>query len=29
VKFVMPLRPREKKTFSYELTTRHGINVRR
>lgn len=27
VKFVLPLRPRERQTFSYELTTRHGVNV--
>jgi hypothetical protein len=29
VKFVLPLKPREKQSFTYELTTRHGINVRR
>jgi len=29
VKFVRPLKPREKQEFSYELTTRHGVNVRR
>ncbi len=29
VKFVVPLKPREKQEFSYELTTRHGTNVRR
>jgi len=29
VKFVRPLKPREKQAFTYELTTRHGINVRR
>jgi len=27
VKFVIPLKPREKKTFTYELTTRHGTNA--
>ena len=27
VKFVLPLTAREKKTFSYELTTRHGTNA--
>jgi hypothetical protein len=27
VKFVLPLKSREKKTFSYELTTRYGTNV--
>lgn len=27
VKFVLPLKPRERQTFSYELTTRHGVNV--
>jgi len=27
VKFVVPLKPREKKTFTYELTTRHGTNA--
>ena len=27
VKFVLPLKPREKLKFSYELTTRHGTNV--
>ncbi|MCX6923633.1 MAG: hypothetical protein NT154_10570, partial [Verrucomicrobia bacterium] len=29
VKFVVPLKPREKRTFSYELTTRNGVNVTR
>jgi hypothetical protein len=29
VKFVLPLKPREKQTFTYVLTTRYGINVRR
>jgi hypothetical protein len=29
VKFVLPLKPREKETFTYELTTRWGINVTR
>jgi hypothetical protein len=27
VKFVMPLKNREKKSFTYELTTRYGTNV--
>jgi hypothetical protein len=27
VKFVLPLKSREKQKFSYELTTRHGTNV--
>jgi hypothetical protein len=27
VKFVLPLKSREKQTFSYELTTRHGTNA--
>ena len=29
VKFVVPLKPGEEKTFTYKLTTRHGVNVRR
>ncbi len=29
VKFVVPLQPREKQKFSYELTTRYGINATR
>ncbi len=29
VKFVVPLKSREKRTFTYELTTRNGINVTR
>lgn len=29
VKFVIPLEPRAKKTFTYELTVRHGLNVSR
>ena len=29
VKFVLPLKAREKKTLAYELTTRHGLNVSR
>ena len=29
VKFIVPLKPREKRTFSYELTTRNGVNVTR
>jgi hypothetical protein len=29
VKFVVPLDPREKKSFTYEITTRHGLNVAR
>jgi len=27
VKFVLPLKPREKQKFTYELTTRHGTNA--
>jgi hypothetical protein len=27
VKFVLPLKPHEKQTFKYELTTRFGTNV--
>ena len=27
VKFVLPLQPREKRKFRYELTTRHGTNA--
>ena len=27
VKFVLPLKPREKEIFTYQLTTRHGSNV--
>jgi hypothetical protein len=27
VKFVLPLKPREKQKFSYELTVRHGTNA--
>lgn len=27
VKFNVPLKPRENRTLSYELTTRHGLNV--
>jgi hypothetical protein len=27
VKFVLPLKSREKQTFTYELTTRHGTNA--
>jgi hypothetical protein len=27
VKFVLPLKPREKQTLTYELTTRYGTNV--
>jgi hypothetical protein len=27
VKFVVPLKPREKQTISYELTVRHGLNA--
>ena len=27
MKFVLPLKPREKQQFSYELTTRYGTNV--
>ena len=27
VKFVLPLQPREKQTFTYELTTRYGTNI--
>jgi hypothetical protein len=29
VKFVVPLKPREKQTFAYELTTRNGVNATR
>jgi hypothetical protein len=29
VKFVLPLKPREKKTISYQLTTNFGSNVTR
>ena len=29
VKFVLPLKSREKRTFTYELTTRYGTNVTR
>jgi hypothetical protein len=29
VKFVLPLKPREKQSFTYDLTTRYGINARR
>ena len=29
VKFVLPLKSREKQKFSYELTTRHGTNVQK
>ena len=29
VKFVLPLKPREKQKITYELTTRHGTNVTR
>ena len=29
VKFVLPLKPGEKQTLSYEVTTRYGINVTR
>jgi hypothetical protein len=29
VKFVLPLKPREKQKFSYELTIRHGTNATR
>ena len=29
VKFVLPLKPREKQKFTYELTTRHGTNATR
>jgi hypothetical protein len=29
VKFVLPLKPREKQKLSYELTTRHGANATR
>ncbi len=29
VKFVLPLKSREKQTFTYELTTRYGTNVTR
>jgi len=29
VKFLVPLKPREKQVLSYELTTRHGLNATR
>jgi len=29
VKFLLPLKPREKQTFTYEVTTRQGINATR
>ncbi|MCL5098243.1 MAG: DUF4139 domain-containing protein [Candidatus Omnitrophica bacterium] len=29
IKFVLPLKPHEKTAFSYELTTRYGLNVNR
>jgi hypothetical protein len=29
VKFLLPLKPREKQKLSYEVTTRHGINATR
>jgi hypothetical protein len=29
VKFVLPLKPREKQKITYELTTRHGTNITR
>ena len=29
VKFVVPLKAGEKRRLSYEVTTRHGVNVRR
>jgi hypothetical protein len=29
VKFIVPLKPHEKKTFTYDLTTRFGVNVTR
>jgi hypothetical protein len=29
VKFILPLKPREKQQFSYEVTTNHGSNVTR
>jgi hypothetical protein len=29
VRFILPLNPRGKQTFSYELTTRNGVNVTR
>jgi hypothetical protein len=29
MKFVLPLKPREKQTFTYDLTTRYGTNVTR
>ena len=29
VKFIVSLKPREKQTFSYELTTRNGVNATR
>jgi hypothetical protein len=27
VKFVIPLKSREQRTFTYDLTTRHGVNI--
>jgi hypothetical protein len=29
VKFLLPLKPRAKQTFTYELTTHHGTNATR
>jgi hypothetical protein len=29
VKFLVPLKPREKQQFSYELTVKHGTNATR
>lgn len=29
IKFALPLKPRERKTITYDLTTRHGINAKR
>jgi len=29
VRFVLPFKPRDKQSFTYELTTRYGSNVRR
>jgi len=29
IKFVLPLKPRQKQTFSYTVTTRHGTNATR
>ena len=29
VKFIVPLKPHEKKTFTYDLTTRFGLNITR